>query len=130
MMYMLDTNAFSALMKNHPKLIQRFVAEPTKNICISSIVWAEIRYGIRKKGSQKWQQISDKLIQGVRIVPFDKKTADTYATLRSEMERQGKNLSPLDMLIASCALANQCVLVTNDQAFNHISLLQVEDWTA
>ena len=90
-----------------------------------------MRYGIRKNVSTKWFQISEKLVQGIRIVPFNRQTAETYTVLRAGMERQGKNLSPLDLLIAACALANNCVLVSNDQAFHRLSLdeLQVEDWT-
>ena len=45
------------------------------------------------------------------------------------MEKQGKNLSPMDMLIAANAIANNCVLVTNDQAFVQVEALKVEDWT-
>ena len=76
-------------------------------------------------------QISEKIVQGIRVVPFNKQTAETYAVLRASLEKQGKNLSPLDMEIAACAVANDCILVTNDQAFHHLELkeLPVEDWT-
>lgn len=128
-MYMFDTNAISALMKEQPKISQRFDDEPLKNMCISSIAWAEIRYGISKKGSQKLLKSSEHLAKMIRILPFTQQTADIYAHLRAEMEKQGKNLSPMDMLIASSALANDCILITNDQAFSHIEVLQIEDWT-
>lgn len=131
MMYMFDTNAFSALMKQHPKFLKRFDKEELKNMCISSIAWAEVRYGIHKNGSEKWLKVSEILIKDIKIVPFNKQTAETYAVLRANLEKQGKNLSPLDMEIAACAMANHCVLVTNDQAFHRLELneLQVEDWT-
>ena len=128
-MYMFDTNAFSALMKQHPKFLKRFDKEELKNMCISSIAWAEVRYGVRKNNSAKWLQISDKLVQGIRVMPFNQQVAETYAVLRADIEKQGKNLSPIDMLIAACAVANDCVLVTNDQAFLQIEQLPVEDWT-
>ena len=131
MMYMFDTNAFSVLMKQHPKFLKRFDKEELKNMCISSVAWAEVCYGIHKNASAKWVQISEKIVQGIRVVPFNKQTAETYAVLRASLEKQGKNLSPLDMEIAACAVANDCILVTNDQAFHHLELkeLPVEDWT-
>ena len=46
------------------------------------------------------------------------------------MERQGKTLAPLDLLIATHALAADTVLVTNDPAFGHMTALSREDWTA
>ena len=96
---------------------------------IPNIVWAEVRYGICKKGSIKLQKSAESLAKMIRIVPFNQQTADIYAQLRAAMEKQGKNLSPMDMLIAASAVANHCVLVTNDQAFLQVETLPVEDWT-
>ncbi|MBQ9183821.1 MAG: PIN domain-containing protein [Neisseriaceae bacterium] len=131
MKYMFDTNAFSALMKNNTTFKKHLNKHLPEEICMSSIAWAEVRYGVRKSGSAKWLQISEILIKDITIVPFNKQTAETYATLRADLEKQGKNLSPLDMEIAACAVANDCILVTNDQAFHHLELkeLPVEDWT-
>ena len=45
------------------------------------------------------------------------------------MERGGKSLAPLDMLIAAHALEAGATLVSNDRAFRHVPGLTVEDWT-
>ena len=45
------------------------------------------------------------------------------------MERQGKILAPLDLLIAAHALSVGAVMVTNDQAFCQVADLSIEDWT-
>jgi len=45
------------------------------------------------------------------------------------MERRGRTLAPLDLLIAALALGVGAVLVTNDQAFGQIPDLAIEDWT-
>jgi len=37
--------------------------------------------------------------------------------LRANLQRQGKTLAPLDLLIAAHALSADAVLVTNDRAF-------------
>ena len=128
-MYMLDTNAISAIMNGNVAFMQRLRAKSFEHICMSSIAWAEIKYGICKKGSVKLQKSADSLVKKIRIVPFNQQTADIYAQLRANMEKQGKSLSPMDMLIAASAVANGCVLVTNDQAFLQVEPLQVEDWT-
>ena len=128
-MYMLDTNAISAIMNGNVAFMQRLRAKSFEHICMSSIAWAEIKYGICKKGSVKLQKSADSLVKKIRIVPFNQQTADIYAQLRANMEKQGKSLSPMDMLIAASAVANGCVLVTNDQAFLQVEALKVEDWT-
>lgn len=128
-MYMLDTNAISAIMNGNVAFMQRLRAKSFEHICMSSIAWAEIKYGICKKASVKLQKSADSLAKKIRIVPFNQQTADIYAQLRAAMEKQGKNLSPMDMLIAASAVANHCILVTNDQAFLQVETLPVEDWT-
>ncbi|MBQ9259420.1 MAG: PIN domain-containing protein [Neisseriaceae bacterium] len=128
-MYMLDSNAFSALMKNNAIVVKHLRQHKSQDIFLPAIVWAEVRYGIYKKNSAKLLESAMRTLQKIRIVPFNRQTADIYAQLRSDMERQGKSLSPMDMLIAATAVANNCVLVTNDQAFLQIEQLQVEDWT-
>lgn len=46
------------------------------------------------------------------------------------LEREGKSLGGMDMMIAAHALAEDMVLVTNDPAFDRIGHLKTEDWTA
>jgi tRNA(fMet)-specific endonuclease VapC len=45
------------------------------------------------------------------------------------LDRAGRPLGSLDLLIAAQALAAGAVLVMNDRAFNQIPHLQIEDWT-
>lgn len=40
-----------------------------------------------------------------------------------------QGVAPLDMLIATHALSESAVLVTNDQAFWQMTGLKIEDWT-
>jgi tRNA(fMet)-specific endonuclease VapC len=49
--------------------------------------------------------------------------------LRADLERQGKPLGNLDMLIAAHAVSNGLVLVTKDKAFAQVSELHTEDWS-
>jgi len=48
--------------------------------------------------------------------------------MRADLERQGKPLAALDLLIASHALSEGCALVTADQAFANVAELQLEAW--
>ena len=45
------------------------------------------------------------------------------------MQKKGKPLVNLDLLIAAHALTLGIVLVTNDSAFAQVDGLKIEDWT-
>ena len=65
----------------------------------------------------------------VDVLPWGAPIAERYGAVRAELERQGKIVAPLDLLIATHALDVGAALVTNDLAFGHIPGLQIEDWT-
>jgi tRNA(fMet)-specific endonuclease VapC len=44
------------------------------------------------------------------------------------MDRSGKSLTPLDMLIAAHALSIDAVLVTSDKAFLHVPQMKTVSW--
>ena len=61
---------------------------------------------------------------------LDSTAAARYGIARADMERRGKTLAPLDMLIAAHSLEAGMILVTNDPAFSQMTGLPLEDWTA
>ena len=49
--------------------------------------------------------------------------------IRSQLEKQGNIIGPLDMLIAAHALSNNLILITNNvKEFMRIKSLRVENW--
>ncbi len=64
----------------------------------------------------------------VQVMDFDSQVSCSYGHFRREMELSGKNLQPLDLLIASHAHYLGAVLVTSDKAFAKIEGLRVESW--
>jgi tRNA(fMet)-specific endonuclease VapC len=65
----------------------------------------------------------------VEALPWDSKAAWHYADVRATLERHGKPMGNLDMMIAAHALAVDAILVTNDRTFRRLGKLKVEDWT-
>lgn len=49
--------------------------------------------------------------------------------LDATLERHGKPMGNLDLMIAAHALAVEAILVTNDRAFRRLGKLKLEDWT-
>lgn len=128
--YMLDTNTVSHLIRAHPEVAQRVVGVPMESICISSITAGELLFGLAKRPEAKrLHNIVREFLRCTDVLPWDGAVSECYGILRADMERRGKVLAPLDLLIASHALNTNSVLVTSDRAFNQVSSLHLEDWT-
>lgn len=128
--HMLDTNTVSHLLKEHPVVARRVVAAPMASLCVSVITEGELLFGLAKRPDAKRLHLAVReFLRRVDVHPWDSTVAEHYGTVRASMERQGKVLAPLDLLIATHALSVGAVLVTNDRAFGQVDGLHVEDWT-
>ena len=129
--YLLDTNVISELVRNPAGSVARRI-EPVRNRCITSIlVVAEIRYGVRKRGSTRLARLIQPILESIEIMGWDSPADDAYATLRCELEAAGTPIGSNDLLIAAHALALDCTLVSeNEREFRHVPGLKVENWAA
>lgn len=100
------------------------------SLCISVITEAELYYGLAKRPEAKrLHLVVEELLKRVDVLPWDSNIVKNYGFIRAEMERRGKPLAPLDMMIAAHALSINAVLVTNDWVFSQVNDLAIEDWT-
>jgi tRNA(fMet)-specific endonuclease VapC len=127
---MLDTNAVSNYIK------RRLANAPSRSsilggdYCISAVSEGELLFGLhRRPEATSLNHMILTMIEGIGSVPFDSNAASRYGTLRAEMQRIGKSLTALDMMIAAHALSLGATLVTSDAAFRHVPGLAVEDWS-
>jgi tRNA(fMet)-specific endonuclease VapC len=126
---MLDTNTVSNYVKG------RLPHAPSRqdilngDFCVSSITEAELLFGLhRKPEATRLNRLIVTMIEGLGSRSFDSLAAQRYGALRAEMQRLGKSLTALDMLIAAHALSIGATLVSSDAAFRHVPGLAVEDW--
>jgi tRNA(fMet)-specific endonuclease VapC len=132
MKYLLDTNICIYLIKQNPnKVLKHFKSHAVGDIGISSITLAELRYGVSKSlHVEKNRQALDEFILPLEIAGFDEQAAGEYGFIRAELEKIGKPIGSMDMLIGAHALALGVTLVTNDtKEFKQIKSLKIADWT-
>jgi tRNA(fMet)-specific endonuclease VapC len=128
--YMLDTNTVSHLLRKNPAVSKHVVEQPMAAICISAITEAELLFGLAKRpAATQLHKAVHEFLRRVEVLDWNSIAAGQYGTTRANMEKHGKNLAPLDMLIGSHALSLKLTLVTNDQAFSQVADLHIEDWT-
>jgi tRNA(fMet)-specific endonuclease VapC len=129
--YLLDTNIASHIIKGTvPSVDRRLAKVPVASVVISTVTEAELRYGLaRLAAATRLQALVEDFLLMVTILPWDSEAAKRYAVLRATLERDGRPMANLDLMIAAHALALGAILVTNDRAFNRIEKLKVADWT-
>lgn len=84
--YLLDTNILIALGKRRPAAEQRLAMLPAGAILLSSVVVAEIEYGIAKSARPEHnRQFYDVLLRGFEVIDFDAAAAKHYGLLRLDL---------------------------------------------
>jgi tRNA(fMet)-specific endonuclease VapC len=102
---------------------------PSQVACCA-IVRAELTFGARKS-----RRVAENpegfrlLLEPFVSLPFDDRAADHYGMIRATLEQAGTPIGANDLLIASIALAHDCVLDTrNRREFEGIVGLRLEMW--
>ena len=135
MIYLLDTNAVIALLRDEPAAVRRRLhraAAREASIAVSSIVLYELWYGVAR--SQRQRENTERLrtfLSGkVSVVPFDEADAAGAGELRARLETAGTPIGPYDLLIAAQALRLGATLVTaNASEFSRVRGLTWQDWS-
>jgi tRNA(fMet)-specific endonuclease VapC len=129
--YLLDTNTASYAIKgNVSRVRQRLLAIPMAEIGISVITEAELRFGVaRLPGAVRLKGLVEEFLLRVEVLPWNSDAVQHYAEIRAALERSGKPMGNMDMLIAAHALAVEAVLVTHDRVFRRVKGLKIKDWS-
>lgn len=128
--YLLDTNMVSHFIKGVNNVRNNVISVPMSELGISAITEGELLFGLAKKPDAKQLcRVVDEFLIRVDVLPWDSAAAQCYGVLRADMQKKGKALGNLDMLIAAHALALEVVLITNDLAFRRVEGLKTADWT-
>jgi predicted nucleic acid-binding protein len=129
-MYLLDTDTIIYNLKGE-RSVRRALREHIQDpMNISIITLTELLYGAYKSQHPDANLARIRAIeQSFEVLPTGEESADTFARLKSELERQGTRLDDFDLLIASCALAHNLILVSNNtRHFTRIPSLRLESW--
>ncbi len=124
--YLLDTNIISYVTKPEPssQLVSWMSQQADEALYIASLTVAEIRRGILEKPAGKKRRALERWFAGDegpqalfagRVLAFDDNAGIIWARLMAEGTAQGRPRSALDMIIASVAEANECIIATDNE---------------
>lgn len=130
-MYLLDTDIVIYSLKAHPVVqenLRRHYNDPLK---ISVITLMELYYGAYKSKKTTSNLAKIKTLENsLEVVTLGKESVDIFGMLKANMEASGTPLDDFDLILASCALAHNLILVTNNSRhFERIEGLKIQNWT-
>jgi tRNA(fMet)-specific endonuclease VapC len=130
-MYLLDTDTIIFSLKGHASVqenLRTHIHDPMK---ISVITLMELYYGAYKSQKVTSNLAKIKTLENsLEIIPLGKESVEIFGIYKSKLEKAGTPLDDLDLMLASCALAHNLVLVTNNvKHFRRIEGLKLVNWT-
>jgi tRNA(fMet)-specific endonuclease VapC len=131
MKVMLDTNICIYIIRQKPEaVLARFRAFQVGDIGISTITLAELQYGAMKSARPKQNRESLKdFIAPLDVASFDNGASEAYGEIRVALEKSGRPIGAMDLLIAAHALSLDARLATNNEReFKRVRGLRVENW--
>lgn len=132
MKYLLDSNSANYYMNHLFGVHQRAQDEVRlgHSIGIGIPVLAELISGIERSHSrEKNLRILETAMKYFKIWPFDVTAAYHYGRIYADLERMGRPIGSIDVMIASIALSlSHCILVTTDSDFQIIPNLRIVNW--
>ena len=134
MKYLLDTNIVSYFLRDaSTALSQRILDSTPDTLAISIISAGELRYGLGKlppsKRATELAHHLNALLTAIVILPLPANAAPHYGSTRAQLEAAGTPIGGNDLWIASHALAQNMILVTNNtREFERVPGLRLENW--
>lgn len=131
--YMLDTDTCISLIKARPDKISRRLSRlPVEDVGISSIVAAELWYGVALSEKKKQNEAAlQDFLDFVKVLDWPTGACPVYGRIRAHLKKKGTLIGAMDLLIASHASFLNAVLVTNNtREFDRVPELKMENWLA
>jgi tRNA(fMet)-specific endonuclease VapC len=135
MLYILDTDICSHLIRKHPPQVLETMdvtVQQGHGIAISAITYAELMLGAKRSGNpDKHLFLIGELCERLHdIYAWDARAAEQFADLQTWLWNQGTPIGTNDTLIAAHVLSLDATLVTNNSKhFGKVSTLRRVNWT-
>jgi predicted nucleic acid-binding protein len=130
-MFLLDTDTVIYNMKGNASVRENLRQHINDPISISVITLMELYYGARKSHNVAVNLAKIKVLeQSIEILSIGLESTEIFGLLKAQLEISGNRLDDFDLIIASCAMAHNLTLVTNNtKHFRRIDGLKLTNWT-
>lgn len=130
MKYLLDTDSCVYLLNGNEYLKKKVRDIGVYSLAITNSVLAELYFGAynSKKIEENLKRI-ELFKNSLTVLSDSEESAKQFGKIKAKLKSKGKIIEDFDILIASIAIVNHCLLVTNNtEHFERIDNLQVQNW--
>ena len=125
MIYLLDTNAISALMRTDARMASWLSSvEADDRVSVCTITRGEILFGLERlapgRRRTELEAKAGNLFAVLPCEPITPAAGDRYASVKASQQRRGLPLDENDLWIAATALVLEATLVSRDSDFQSI----------
>ena len=121
MRVLLDTDAYSALKRAHPAVVD--IIRRSDEVLLSTVVAGELLYGFRC--GHRYERNRDELDEFaaspfVTVVPVTMATADRFSRIAAALKARGKPIPTNDIWIAAQAMETGAELLSFDRHYDSV----------
>jgi len=127
----LDTNIITAFLKNDLRVVRRVsdYLELFEKLTINIISYYEILRGLKDLGNEEKLKRFEGFIQENELVSIRKETVEKAAEIYAYLKKEGNLIEDADILMASTAIVEDLVLITNNiKHFKRVKDLRIDNW--
>ncbi len=127
----LDTNIITAFLKNDSRVVERVsdYLEFFDKLTINIISYYEILRGLKDLGNEEKLCRFDNFIQENELVFITKDIIEKAAEIYAYLKKEGNLIEDADILMASTAIVEDLVLITNNlKHFKRVKDLRLDNW--
>lgn len=131
MKYLLDTDICIYWLKGKTTVRARVNQVDWSQIAICTITASELYFGAYN--SSKIAQnlrTAENFIQSITVLPLSDDVIKKFGQLKAQLRKAGTPVADFDLLIASVALTENLILVTNNtRHYQRITGLDLDNWS-
>ena len=131
MKYLLDTDICIYWLKGKTTVKDRVIKVDWTEIAICVITASELYFGAYNSSKiQNNLMTAETFIKSLTVLPLSDRTLKKFGQLKAQLRKVGTPVADFDLLIASVALTEDLILVTNNtRHYQRIEELKLENWS-
>jgi len=114
--YLVDSDILIYFLKGKKEAIEILTSIPAQNLYTSRINYTELIYGAYNSARiDENLKIIEPFLDNFKILEYSKSSSLIFAKEKARLKKSGNIIADMDLMIASIAIDNDCILITNNK---------------